>query len=331
MPTKVQSAAPGFLSADPRVFAVEAKIRELLKDAGPLQPVLDYVASTRGKRLRPLLTMLTGEACSATTGTPLDRQATLEVATVFELVHMASLVHDDIIDGATERRGLPTAHIIWGLHAAVLAGDYLFTRANKVALRYGGIGIASLVNQAIELTCEGEVEQDGHLFDATVSEQEYLSHICRKTAALMGASCQAGAALAHAGRDLEEAMLRFGIELGCAFQIADDVVDLTCDGKVSGKSECNDLKRGLLTLPLILAMSGPARTALEQAFARREVGDGVVAEVRTACRDGGHNDRARESARQLADSAKERLLLLAPCEARTALTLLARGVAGSQA
>lgn len=306
--------------------AIEGKMRELLEDAGPLQPLVDYLASTRGKRLRPHLVMWTSLACSRASGSEPQDDDVLNVAAAFELVHMASLVHDDIIDGATERRALPTVHLIWGIHSAVLAGDYLFTRANKIALKYSGLGIASLVNQAIELTCEGEVAQDSRLFDCTVSEREYLSHICRKTAALIGAACQAGAILGGATREVEEAMLRFGIELGCAFQIVDDVIDLTSDSATSGKPSCNDIRRGILTLPLIMAMAGPAGGMLERAFGQRSVEGDTVTEIRALCEQSDCIDRARENARVLALSAESRLNALLPSLAKSALAAIARGV-----
>jgi geranylgeranyl pyrophosphate synthase len=180
--------------------SIEERVRELLSDAGPLQPLVDHLASARGKMLRPLLVWRTCEACAFGSPEQPSSDDVLNVAAAFELVHMASLVHDDIIDNAAERRGMPTAHVIWGLHSAVLAGDYLFTRANKVALSCSGPGIASLLNQAIELTCEGEVAQDSRLYDSTVLERDYLSQVCRKTAALIGAACQAGAILGGAAR-----------------------------------------------------------------------------------------------------------------------------------
>jgi heptaprenyl diphosphate synthase len=309
-----------------KLAAVEAKLQELVKDAGPLQPVVSYVASTRGKRLRPLLVMWSAEACRHPSSPPPDKDTVLDVSVAFELSHMASLLHDDIIDNASQRRGLPAAHIVWGVHSAILAGDYLFTRANRVALRYAGLGVASLLNQAIELMCEGEVAQDERSFDATVTERDYMSHICGKTGALIGAACQAGALIAGAGGGTEEELLRYGIELGCAFQIADDVMDLSSDPRTSGKPVCNDLRRGILTLPLILALGSPAGVVLERALRCRTVQEDVVDHVREACQRWGCLERAREIARTLARSAELRLDLLEPSEARCALASVARGI-----
>lgn len=297
-----------------------------MTDAGPLQPLVDYLASTQGKRLRPLLVLWTAEACAVASGTASSETDVLDVASAFELAHMASLVHDDIIDSAGERRGMPTAHVIWGVHSAVLAGDYLFTRANKISLRYSSMGIASLLNQAIELTCEGEVAQDDRLFDSGVTEREYLSHISRKTAALIGAACQAGAVLSKSSKDVEESMLRYGIELGCAFQIADDVIDLTSDQATSGKPACNDIRRGIMTLPLILAAAGPAGRVLEKAFLTRSVEDADLKEFKKDCERNGCIRRARENARALGLSAESRLNVLPPSEAKSSLVLAARKV-----
>ena len=312
---------------DPLAAKVEDKIAALLHGAGPLQPVLDYLASTRGKRLRPMLVLWTSEACSAMSGATPAVDDALDVAAVFELVHMASLVHDDIIDGAAMRRGMPTAHVIWGLHTAVLAGDYLFTRANRVALKYPDFGVASLVNQAIELTCEGEVAQDSRLWDSSVKVDDYLSHISKKTAALFGAACQAGASLGRATGEIEENMLRFGVEIGCAFQIVDDVMDLEADPRISGKPSCSDLRSGVLTLPLILAMDTPARTLIEDCFRSRDFAETAVRGIQKACESEGCLLRARSDARKLAASALSRLSAFPPSPGRSALEQIAAGMA----
>lgn len=299
-----------------------------MREAGPLEPLLDYVASTRGKRVRPLCVVWSSSACGAATGHTPPADEVLDVAALFELVHMASLVHDDIIDGATTRRGVPTPHVIWGIHRAILAGDYLFTRANKVALAYSHLGIPELVNEAIELTCEGELEQDERLFDCDVSRSEYMTHISKKTASLFGAACRAGAALALAKEPLAGAMLRFGIELGCAFQIMDDVRDLTSDPVASGKPTCNDLRSGVLTLPLIHAMDGPAGELIRRGFARRSLDDALVSSIKDACHRDGSIDRARGDARRLARLAASRLACLPPSAGRSALIALASAVVG---
>ncbi len=288
--------------------------------------MVNYMVNSGGKRLRPLLLLWAAEACANTFQTSLDVGAASEVAAAFELAHMASLIHDDVIDGANSRRGLPTVHLLWGAHTAVLTGDYLFTMANKVALRYGHLGMASLINQAIELTCEGEVAQDARLWDPAVSEADYLSHICKKTAALIGAASQAGAILAGSPTFAGEAMLRFGIELGSAFQIADDIIDITSEVSVSGKEPGNDLRRGLLTLPLILAMDGPAGDLVRKAFSAREVTEDTVDSISRSLTAGGHIALARKSAASLAQSAESRLSFLAQSQAKDALVSAVRSV-----
>ncbi len=291
--------------------SLESRISRLVEDAGPLSPIIDYLMQTKGKRLRPLLTIWTAKACSKTFNTSPDARALCDVAAAIELVHMASLVHDDVIDEARERRGMPTVHLIWGLHSAILAGDYLFTRANKVALNYYAQGIPAILNQAIELVCEGEVAQDNRLFDPAVTREDYISHISKKTAALIGAACQAGAAMAQAPPQAQESLLRFGIELGCAFQIIDDIIDLTSDPAVSGKEWCNDLKRGVLTLPLIFGLESEAGSLIRQAFAKGFVSDEVAQEICSRLRATGCIDRARETAARFAAMAESRLDLLA--------------------
>ena len=306
---------------------LQEKLEGHLKDAGPLSPLMDYVAKTPGKRLRPTLTVLSAALSGEAFGTTVDKHALADIAAAVELIHMASLVHDDIIDDAKERRGMPTAHLLFGLHSAVLAGDYLFTRANKVALRYPKLGIASLFNQAVELTCEGEVMQDETLFDPRVTEKEYLSHICRKTAALIGTACQVGAIMADAPLEAEETLLRFGLELGCAFQIADDVLDFTSDAAISGKEPCNDLRRGLLTLPTILAMKSPLGDIIRKAFRSRSVDDETLSLVKSGLATGGHIQKAKDNAKSLAHSAASRLFLFPSNDAKERLSSIAYSVA----
>ena len=277
------------------------------------------------------MTVLSAAVTGETFGTTADNHALADIAAAIELIHMASLVHDDIIDDAKERRGYPTVHLLWGLHSAVLSGDYLFTRANKVALRYSKLGIASLFNQAIELTCEGEAMQDERLFDPNVSDKEYLSHICRKTAALIGTACQVGAIVAEAPPEAEETLLRFGLELGCAFQIADDVLDFTSEAAVSGKEPCNDLRRGLLTLPTILAMGTPLGDIIRKAFESRVVDAKTISLVKSGVITGGHIQRAKNNAKSLARGAASRLSLFPPSHAKKSLSGIAYGIADRMA
>ncbi|NLA59666.1 MAG: polyprenyl synthetase family protein [Firmicutes bacterium] len=305
------------------VSQIEDRMTKILSDSGNVRPMLSYLISTGGKRMRPLLFVWAAKACAETTGSSLDDDSVLDVAAAFEMVHLASLVHDDIIEQSPVRRGRPAVHTVWGIHAAVLAGDYLFTRANRIALGYG-MGIASLMSQAIELTCEGEIAQNGRLFQADLTEREYLSHICRKTASLIGAACQAGAIMGGGGPLLEESLLRFGVELGCAFQIADDIIDITSPGETSGKTQFNDLRRGLWTLPLIFAMKSTAGDILRKACARRSISTQDILLVKKACLEEGCIDRARQSALLLARAAESRLEPLKASDAKTALVKTAR-------
>lgn len=305
------------------IAKIEDRLTKILSDSGNVRPILNYLISTGGKRMRPLLFVWAAQACAETTGDSLDEDGVLDVAAAFEMVHLASLVHDDIIDRSPMRRGRPAAHVVWGIHSAVLAGDYLFTRANRIALGYG-MGIASLMSQAIELTCEGEIAQNGCLFQPDVTEREYLSHICRKTASLIGAACQAGAVVGGGGPSLEEDLLRFGVELGCAFQIADDIIDMVSPGDTSGKPQFNDIRRGILTLPLILAMKSSAGDILRKACAQRTISFRDIMLVKKACLEEGCIDRARQSASLLAEAAESRLAALKPCYAKTALVKTAR-------
>ena len=297
---------------------IESKITEILDDSEQLRPIIQHLRSAQGKHLRPLLTFWCAMACAETYGTKADYNTILEIASACELVHMASLVHDDVIDGACQRRGLPTIHLLWGIHTAILTGDYLFTKANKVALKYAHLGFASLLNQAIELMCEGEISQDSRLFDVSVTEQEYLAQIGMKTAALIGVSCQAGAMAAGAPSEAEESLLRFGLEFGCAYQITDDIIDLSSDPKETGKSACNDLHRGVMTLPLILGMKTKVKTFIEEAFRSKSVHGENLSSILAGLKHQGCLKKAEEKAGFIAISAETRLNFLAPSLARFA-------------
>ncbi len=245
---------------------------------------------------------------------PEPTQSTVEVITdvaaAFEMVHMASLVHDDIIDGSSQRRGLPVIHSVWGIHSAILTGNYLFARANKTVLNYAHLGIADTLNNAVELMCRGEVAQDSRFYDPFVDMSDYFYQVGRKTAVLMAAACKAGAMAARAPYNVQENLWRFGIRVGTAFQIVDDVLDLVSEQEILGKPVFSDLRRGTLTLPLIYAMEAEIRHDIIRCLSAKAVPSKKVPELRRKLVSGGHIKRAADTAGILLEAARQDLGVL---------------------
>ena len=229
--------------------AIEEALKKNLKPYLSLVThVADYLISSGGKRIRQLLMVLSARLC----GYKGDLDVTLSA--VFEYLHVATLLHDDIVDGAEVRRGYPVAHAIWGNPATVLVGDYLLARSINIAARTGRLPIIDVISRATARMSEGEIYQLLHRGDAQLSENQYMDVIERKTACLIQAACQTGALLANAEETQIQAMVTYGRHLGYAFQLVDDLVDYMADPAVLGKGTGTDLREGKVTLPLIYAM-----------------------------------------------------------------------------
>jgi octaprenyl-diphosphate synthase len=228
--------------------------RELKSRYPAANEVIEHVRHYRGKRLRPVLVLLTARACGRlTTAHPL-------LGAVVEMIHTATLVHDDILDDAVLRRHVPTVNARWGSQAAVLLGDHLFTHAFHLASTLDDVRACRLIGQATNRVCEGELCQELAQGNLDLTEEEYLDLIDGKTAELIACCCQLGATYSGASPEVIASLSRFGRWLGMAFQIIDDVLDLVGEEKTTGKSLGTDLEQGKMTLPLIhlLASTGPA-------------------------------------------------------------------------
>jgi octaprenyl-diphosphate synthase len=215
--------------------------------AGPrphVQRLLIHLNHYRGKRLRPMLLLLTARACGALT------PAHHILGAVVEMIHTATLVHDDVLDGATVRRHVPTVNAGWGNHSSILLGDYLFTQAFHLASRVDARA-CRLIGAATNRVCEGELQQVCERGNLGLSEEEYLDIIDGKTAELTSCCCRLGAVYSGAAPDVVEGLARYGRWLGIAFQIADDLLDLVGEEQTTGKSLGTDLDQQKLTLPLI--------------------------------------------------------------------------------
>jgi heptaprenyl diphosphate synthase len=234
--------------------AVEQGLLNCFKNSDPvLQESLSHLLKAGGKRLRPTFALLAAR-CNPKIS---DIEEILPLAISLELVHMASLVHDDIIDLSEMRRGLPSLWTKWGDKVSVHIGDYLFAKALMLISQYSDPRIYKILATASVRMCEGEMQQMASICQLFPSVKNYLIRVRRKTALLISASCQLGAITANAHEDWIISLKKFGHYLGMAFQITDDLLDLTADPVKLGKPIGNDLRQGIVTLPVIMAIKNP--------------------------------------------------------------------------
>lgn len=210
--------------------------------------VAGHLLFSGGKRLRPLLLVLCARICGHKKGDE------IHVSTALEYLHAATLLHDDIVDGAALRRGKPVANSIWGNSVTVLVGDFLFARASSIATNTGEMAIVRVMADILEEMSQGELNQLIRKGDLGVSEKDYLRVIHQKTAVLFQGSCRVGSILADANKEKEEALSLFGLNFGIAFQMIDDLIDYTSNTKTLGKEVGTDLKERKMTLPVIHAL-----------------------------------------------------------------------------
>lgn len=241
---------------------VDSVIADRLHTSVPLiSQISQYIIAAGGKRLRPALLLMICKALGY------EGSQRFNLAAVVELIHTATLLHDDVVDESTMRRGRATANEAFGNPASVLVGDFLHTRSFQMMVAAGSTRVLQILSDATNIIAEGEVQQLMNMHDASLNEDGYLHVIRSKTAKLFEASAQLGAVLAGSSPAVEEACATYGQALGTAFQIIDDVLDYTGDTAEMGKNLGDDLREGKCTLPLIAAMQ---RATPEQAAIVRE-------------------------------------------------------------
>jgi octaprenyl-diphosphate synthase len=299
-----------------RILARELKSRYPSANA-----VIEHVRHYRGKRLRPVLVLLSARACGRLTSAhPL-------LGAVVEMIHTATLVHDDILDAAVLRRHVPTVNSRWGTQAGVLLGDHLFTHAFHLASTLDDVRACRLIGQATNRVCEGELCQELAQGNLELTEDEYLDLIDGKTAELTACCCQLGAIYSGASADVVNSLARYGRWLGLAFQIVDDVLDLVGEEKTTGKSLGTDLEQGKMTLPLIhlLAHADPARVPHLKSLL---TADGINRReaLRPHLEETGSLTYARRRAEELALRAHADLACLPPSACRGILEVLCERV-----
>ncbi len=222
--------------------------KRLYSDVALVNQVSSYIINSGGKRLRPMLVLLSARAFGYTGNQHHN------LAAIVEFIHTATLLHDDVVDASDRRRGQGTANAIWGNEAAVLVGDFLYSRAFQMMVDSGRMRIMEILADATNTIAEGEVLQLLNCHDPETTEQNYLDVIHCKTAKLFEAATQLGAVLCESTPEQEKAMAKFGMHLGTAFQLVDDVLDYSASPDEMGKNIGDDLAEGKPTLPLIRAM-----------------------------------------------------------------------------
>lgn len=295
--------------------AVDRVLREALhSDVALIRKVAEYIIAGGGKRLRPALLLLTAHACGYS-GT---HHHTL--AAVVEMIHTATLLHDDVVDESSLRRGHATANATFGNAASVLVGDFLYSRAFQLMVTTDSIAVLKILADATNVIAEGEVLQLLNTGDPDVDEQSYLAVIQRKTAKLFEAAARLGAVLGHAGPETEDSLARYGMHLGTAFQLIDDVLDYTGDHAAMGKNPGDDLAEGKPTLPLIRALgtASPEEVALIRGALEHRNLDEFAAVLSVLHRTGAL-DYARKCAERESGMAAECLTALPPTGYREVL------------
>lgn len=292
----------GFIAADMR--AVDAVIRSrLASDVALVREVAEYIVGSGGKRLRPALVILSAGA--------FGYQGTHhhQLAAVVEFIHTATLLHDDVVDGSELRRGNATANALFGNAASVLVGDFVYSRAFQMMVEVASMRVMHILAEATNVIAEGEVLQLMNCHNTAINEHDYLQVIRYKTAKLFEAATRLGAILGCAAPAEEAAMANYGMHLGTAFQLIDDVLDYSGDNKATGKNVGDDLAEGKPTLPLIYAIQHgrPEEAAL----------------IRSAIEAGGLEDLAQVIAVIQRSGALDYTRRQAEAEARAASTALA--------
>ncbi|MYM61575.1 octaprenyl diphosphate synthase [Vibrio sp. OCN044] len=278
-----------------------------------------YIVSGGGKRIRPLLAVLSARALGY------QGQDHTTAAAFIEFIHTATLLHDDVVDESDMRRGKATANAAFGNAASVLVGDFIYTRSFQMMTELGSMRILKLMSDAVNIIAEGEVLQLMNCNDPNTTEDSYMQVIYSKTARLFEAATQIGAILNNATDEVETALKNYGKYLGTAFQLIDDVMDYTSDGKEMGKNVGDDLAEGKPTLPLIYAMSkgnGEQREMIREAIEKANGMEKLDA-IMEALAETGALDYTRQKAYQEADKAIAELNVLPDSPYKQALVTLA--------
>ncbi len=307
---------------EPDLLRLNGVLRaELSSDVELIGEIGEYLIAAGGKRLRPMLVLLTARVLGAG---PDNLEHSASLAAIVELIHTATLLHDDVVDESDQRRNRKTANALWGNAASVLVGDFLYSRAFQMMVRLQDMRVMAILANTTNAIAEGEVLQLIHKRDPAVSQAQYFEVIKRKTAVLFEAACRLGALAMDANSVTEQALASFGLNLGFAFQIADDLLDYTGDAEIIGKNIGDDLAEGKSTLPIIFAAA--RADAEDAAILERALKNGerdALTELIRILRSTDAIDASLEVAREYARAAIAALDGLPQSQERDALVALA--------
>ena len=314
--SKPHERLAGILSGD--MARVNALIRERMasRHAPRIPEVTAHLVEAGGKRLRPMLTLAAARLCGY------EGENHVRLAATVEFIHTATLLHDDVVDESRQRRGRPTANLLWDNKSSVLVGDYLFARSFQLMTDTGSLKVLRILSDAAATIAEGEVLQLTAAANLATTEEIYLQVVRGKTAALFAAACEVGGEIAGASDAATEALRVYGDALGIAFQMADDLLDLEGDAGATGKNVGDDFRERKLTLPIIKAVA--AADAEEHAFWKRtiEKGDQQDGDLDRALRliaDHGALEATRAEALRWSGIAKDAMAALPENELRDIL------------
>ncbi len=262
-----------------------------------------YLLESGGKRIRPLLIILSGKTINSH-----PNEGLVAAGTAAELIHMASLVHDDIIDQSFYRRGKPSLFSLWGEKNAVLAGDFLFAKAFEILASSGLFTVLQLMVEAIQEMCQGEIAQSEKLFQTDQKEEDYFDRIYQKTGKFLAFCCQAGAIITKAKSEKQSALKTYGTYLGYTFQIIDDLLDFTGESEVLGKPVYQDLAQGNLTLPVLYLLQHPEHgPRIQEIMSRRQLDSASCALIINLVQENGLLEQTYHVAEHCAATAKAQL------------------------
>ncbi len=305
-PTTLPSVREALATLSAEMLEVDAVIaRRLQSDVALINQIAGYIVHAGGKRMRPKLVLLFANALG------FDGPQRLELAAVVEFIHTATLLHDDVVDESSLRRGKQTANALFGNAASVLVGDFLYSRAFQMMVSANRMRVLEVLAEATNVIAEGEVLQLMNMHDPDISVESYLRVIRFKTAKLFEASARLGAVLADSSPEIEEACAGYGRAMGTAFQLIDDVLDYEGDSHALGKNVGDDLREGKTTLPLLIAME--RGTEEQRLLIRHAIEHGELerlSEIVEIVRATGALEATRDAARAEAQLAKDCLQLL---------------------
>jgi len=303
----------------PELIQVEKRLEDLLGDGTEaVVKICRNLLAAGGKRLRPLLACLSGKIFG------IKGNDLINCATALELIHMASLIHDDIIDEAETRRGRPSVNSIWGNQIAVLTGDFLFAKAFGLLSPSHLSSVLTVITDAIDGMCQGEIEQAIAKKDLQQTIQQYLNRIKKKTGKLIIASCSIGPLLAGNASSELFSLQNYGLNLGYAFQIIDDLFDLKGDSELIGKPTNIDLDQGYLTLPVLQLLANPLyRKETEIILSNLPLALNSKLRLQQLMKNSGAFEKSFTQAKEFIDLAKSQLEIFTPSPPITALSLLA--------